>query len=189
MKSTLWYAVLMLLFLTHPIGAAADAGGMANAALRGLEVFTVEAIVDGPEVGMLVTEAEIEAEMSEVLTQAGIWSDRIGDLDFRGGRLQLVFRSYSVEPVLPEAHDQPVQIFPISVYLAASRPLYLGGDGEATEVEAQVWWTHVEAWALQRTMHSVACLAVRRALDQFLEAHAAAQQAGRPAASRVPAAN
>lgn len=178
MKPKLLIAMWTLL-LVLPVGAAA-AGGTANAALRGLDGFAVEAIVDGPEVSMLLTDGEIEQEMTDVLKYAGIWRDSAGAKDGRGGRLQLVFQSYALEPVLPESHDEPVRVFPISVYLAASRPLYLADGGSTTEVEAHVWWTHVEAWALQRTMHSVACMAIRRALGEFLDAHAAAQQSEPP---------
>lgn len=190
MKPNSLFAMLLLPpLLLAGTGGTADTGGTAGAALRDLDGFTVEAVVDGVEVSTLVTASDIEKEMTAVLTQSGIWNDAIDDPDFRVGRLRLVFKSYSIEPVLPEAHTEPVHVFPISVYLMASRPLYLHGDGGATEVEAQVWWTHVEAWALQRTMHSVACMAVRRALGQFLDAHAAAQPAGGPPDTPVPGAH
>ncbi|MEN8130070.1 MAG: hypothetical protein ABFS45_07710, partial [Pseudomonadota bacterium] len=41
--------------------------------LGGIDYFRVSAYVEGVDVGMMVTEMEIEAEMKQRLRQAGIW--------------------------------------------------------------------------------------------------------------------
>ena len=180
MRHRLWFTLMIFLAYT-PQTQALGSAERADAALHGVPGFTVEAVVGGPEVRMLVTEADVEAEMVRVLTQAGIGTVAANASGAGDARLLLMFKSYSIEPVLPHEHDEPVQLFPVSVHLGVSRPVSVqSGDGN-TVVRAQVWWTHVEGWALQRTMHSVACVAVRRVLGQFVEAYTAAQATGAPA--------
>ncbi|MEN8131677.1 MAG: hypothetical protein ABFS45_16105 [Pseudomonadota bacterium] len=38
----------------------------------------------------------------------------------------------------------------------------------------QTWWTHVQAWAVERKMRDIACLAVKKALDEFIADYRAA---------------
>ena len=148
----------------------------ANITLQGLDGFTVDALVIGEEVSSLVTEPEIISTMMERLIQAGIFADLEEDPEYKGGRLSLTFEAYSVEPVIPEDFTAPVRIYPISVYLSVSRPLYLRQGTSEDVVEGQVWWTHVEAWALENAIQEITCLAVHKALNRFVEAYSQAQQ-------------
>lgn len=152
-----------------------------------LDSFTVDSLVIGGEVSMLVTDREITEAMVERLTQAGIFADLEEDPEYRGGHLNLVFEAYSIEPVLPGDSEEPVRIYPISIYLSATRPLFLL-DGKAQRpIEGQVWWTHVEAWALERAVRDITCLAVRKALDRFVDAYTGAQDPLRVSRFGAPA--
>ena len=151
------------------------------AALRELDGFAVSAMVEGAEIGMLVTERELRVAMREALLQAGLFIDEQDDLDSGGGWLHLVVAAYAVEPVFPEDENRPLRLYPISVYLAAGRPMANPTRRDGPPVPAQVWWTHVEAWALESAVREVTCLAVRKALGRFVQIHT-----GAPPARPVP---
>lgn len=177
-----------LLFVsTLSWGAALFAGSTlpSTAALQGVDGFTVDALVLGEEVSMLVTEPEIVSTMTERLLQAGVFADTEFDPAYGGGFLTLTYEAYSVEPAIPEDYEAPVRIYPISIYLTASRPLYIQKGESRERINAQVWWTHVEAWALEDAVQEITCLAVHKALDRFVEAYAKAQPAAKDTGQRL----
>lgn len=147
-------------------------------ALGDLEAFSVSATVVGPEVAMLVTEGEIVQAMREALGQGDVFVDEVPEEDSAGGWLHLTLEAYAVEPWVPEDAGQGLRIYPISIELSAGRSLYLAPEPAAPAVAAQVWTTHVAAWALEGSVREIACLAVRKALTRFMNAYRSAALGG-----------
>lgn len=167
--------LLVLSALLCGTGPRAETTLPSTAALGDLEGFTLDAMVLGEEVSMLVTEPELLSTMTEKLLQAGVFADIEADPAYEGGFLSLSYEAYSVEPVIPDDYETPIRIYPISIYLTVSRPVYIQRGSSSERVNAQVWWTHVEAWALENAVQEITCLAVHKALDRFVEAYAGSQ--------------
>jgi hypothetical protein len=137
--------------------------------------------VEGEDIPMMVTEQEVRRSMRQALWEAGIWvfedQEDTGDI----GVLSLNFYSEAIEPALPGDDDETMRIYPIFITLGVVKPVYAkpGADGGAhTPMSAQIWWTEIHAWAVERRVRDIACVAVRKALAQFVEDYLAANAAG-----------
>jgi hypothetical protein len=152
-----------------------------GAQLRGLEGVRLGVFVEGEDIPMMVTEQEVRRSMRQALWEAGIWvfedQEDTGDI----GVLSLNFYSEAIEPALPGDDDETMRIYPIFITLGVVKPVYAkpGADGGAhTPMSAQIWWTEIHAWAVERRVRDIACVAVRKALAQFVEDYLAANAAG-----------
>jgi len=139
--------------------------------LTGLEGVYIAAHVVGADIPMMVTEEEIETEMRTRLWQAGIWVFEEPDDERNAPLLTLTFIAEPIEPVFPSDEGDVVRVYPISIDLNITEPvrgIKRVDPGSGQQLVGQTWWTHVQAWAMERTMRHIACLAVKKALDQFI---------------------
>lgn len=148
-----------------------------GAQLEGLEGVRLAPFVAGEDIPMMVTEREVGQSMRQALWEAGIWvfedQEETGDI----GVLRLNFYSEAIEPALPGEDDEALRIYPIFITLGLERPVYVnpGADGDLPPpVTAQIWWTEVHAWAVERRVRDIACVAVRKALARFVRDYLAA---------------
>jgi hypothetical protein len=159
----------------------ATGGYSLGAQLRGLEGVRLSVFVEGEDIPMMITEQEVRLSMRQALWEAGIWvfedQEDTGDI----GVLSLNFYSEAVEPALPGDDEEAVRIYPIFITLAVRKPVYAnpGAEGGAhTVMTGQIWWTEVHAWAVERGMRDIACVAVRKAVAQFVRDYRDANPAG-----------
>lgn len=150
--------------------------------LAGLEGVYIDADIVGADLPMMVTEEEIETEMRTRLWEAGVWVFEDPDDERNAPLLTLTFFAEPVEPVFPSDEGDVVRVYPIFIDLSLTE-LVTGVKRVESEVTqtlvGQTWWTHVQAWAMERTMRHIACLAVKKALDQFIEDFEAGRHARR----------
>jgi hypothetical protein len=147
--------------------------------LAGLEGVYIDADIVGPDIAMMVTEEEIETEMRTRLWEAGVWVFEDLDDERNAPVLTLTFIAEPVEPVFPTDEGDMVRVYPIFIDLNLTEPVtgIKRMESEVTQtLVGQTWWTHVQAWAMERTMRHIACLAVKKALDQFIEDFEAARR-------------
>jgi len=173
---------MLLLFALGPNGGVARAEPAAmppwEDQLAGLEGVYIDADIVGADIAMMVTEEEIETEMRTRLWEAGVWVFETPDDERNAPLLTLTFIAEPVEPVFPTDEGDVVRVYPIFIDLNLTEPVtgIKRAESEVTQtLVGQTWWTHVQAWAMERTMRHIACLAVKKALDQFIEDFEAAR--------------
>ncbi len=159
------------------LGALSNASGDPSLGiqLRDLEGVHLDAFVEGEDIPLMVTEQEVRQSMRQALWEAGIWVFEDQEETGNIGVLRLNFYSEAIEPALPGEDDETVRIYPIFITLGLERPVYThpGTDGDAP-MTAQIWWTQVHAWAVERRVRDIACVAVRKALARFVRDYLAA---------------
>jgi hypothetical protein len=153
--------------------------------LAGIDYFRVSAYVEGEEISMLVTEMEIEAEMKQRLRQAEIWVLENHEAEEGAPTLTLSFFSDSIEPTLPSDENETTRIYPIFIDLELTEPVHRIqrlSEHSRRPLIGKTWWTHVQAWSLERRVRNIACMAVKKALDEFITDY---QTANRPIQTNV----
>ncbi|MCP4407114.1 MAG: hypothetical protein GY807_05010 [Gammaproteobacteria bacterium] len=145
--------------------------------LSGIDYFRVSAYVEGVDISMLVTSMEIEAEMRQRLQQAGIWVLENHEAEEGVPKLTLNFFADSIEPVLPSDEGEVVRIYPIFIDLELAEPVHgiqRSPNHSRRLLIGKTWWANVQAWAVETRMRSIACMAVEKALDEFIADYQAA---------------
>lgn len=170
-----YFIVFIAIVFSVPPSEGSDAAW--GKQLGGIDYFRVSAYVEGVDISMLVTELEIEAEMKQRLRQAGIWVIENHEAEEGVPKLTLNFFSDSIEPALPSDEGEAVRIYPIFIDLELAEPVHgiqRSSNHSRRLLTGKTWWTNVQAWAMERRVRSIACMAVNKALDEFIADYQAA---------------
>jgi hypothetical protein len=80
---------------------------------------------------------------------------------------------------LPSDENEATRIYPIFIVLELTEPVHgiqRSSNHSRKQLIGKTWWTHVQAWALERRVRNISCMAVKKALDEFITDYQTANQ-------------